>query len=84
MNTQSKFYKCACSCHALEVDTTFRKLENEIYFTSWEHSGTRPFSFREKLRWCFHILKTGRPWSDHIILNESQVKELIEQLSLNE
>ena len=80
----SKFYKCTCHTHALEVDTSFRKDEGEVWFSIWERGrATDKLSWKERIRWCLHIIKTGNPWGDSVSLNEEQIKELVEQLNEN-
>lgn len=77
---KSKFYKCGCSSHLLEIDTSFR-MDNEINFSIWELGrNTDKMSIRERIRWCWRILTKGSPWSDSVILDEEQVNEIIEQL----
>lgn len=78
---KSRFYKCSCSSHLLEIDTSFRSGGEDTYFSIWElgrSSGNMRWS--ERIRWCFRILKTGNPWSDSVCLNKEQVNEIIEQL----
>jgi hypothetical protein len=80
-DNNSKFYKCGCSTHLLEIDTSFREEENEVYFSIWELGrNTDKMTIRERIRWCWRILTTGSPWSDSVILDEEQVKEIVEQL----
>lgn len=81
MKNSSKFYKCSCGAHALEIDTSFRKEEGETYFSIWELGRCSDvLSWRERLRWCWRIIKTGKPWADSVVLKDEQVRELVEQL----
>lgn len=83
-NKESKYYKCACHSHALEVDTSFREEEGEVWFSIWERGrASGKLSWKEKIRWCLRIIKTGNPWGDSVALNEEQIKELVEQLNEN-
>jgi len=40
----------------------------------WKYD--RPFSIKERLRWCYHILKTGNPWADHTILTTENAQRV--------
>jgi hypothetical protein len=72
--------KCACDNHALEL-----KHDNEyggIEITIWDRSPkVYPFSFKERLRWCWHILKTGKPWADYYILQPSDIPKVTTYLN---
>ena len=78
---KSRFYKCSCSSHLLEIDTSFRSDGEDTYFSIWElgRSSDR-MSLLERIRWCFHVIKTGKPWADSVCLNDKQLKEIIKQL----
>jgi hypothetical protein len=81
MKNNSKFYKCSCHSHALEIDTSFREEEGEVYFSIWQYSRINPsLSIRERIRWCWRILTTGNPWGDSVCLKQEQCDEIIEQL----
>ena len=36
----------------------------------------RTLCWSERLRWCWQILRYGKPWSDFIILNTENQKQL--------
>jgi hypothetical protein len=40
----------------------------------------RTLRWSERLRWCWQILRYGKPWSDFIILNTENQKRLKEFL----
>ena len=80
---QSLMVKCECHGHALEVthcpntDGT-----NEYWFTVWKRGYDGRLCWRERIRWCWNILRTGRPWGDEIILTPgcaNQICEFINQ-----
>ena len=41
----------------------------------------RTLCWSERLRWCWQILRYGKPWSDFIILNTENQKQLKDFLS---
>jgi len=79
MNIHRKFLKCECSSHALEVE--YDEEYGQYSIATWHYGNfTRPFSFKEKIRWCWRILWTGNPWADSVILSKKTKLELIEFL----
>ena len=84
---KSLMVKCACHSEALEV--TFwpevaNASENEFWFTLWEMAPSRPkVCWRERIRWCRNILRTGNPWADHIIATPEQAKSVADFIYQN-
>jgi len=78
---KSCFFKCECSCHALEINRfkeEFEKRTNtEFNFSIWGlgRSG-EILNFRSRLRWCWKIICTGYPWADTVILTDKQADEI--------
>lgn len=82
------FYECQCHSEVLNVercvdiiDYKNKAWDINIYFAMW-HLGTenhRP-TFREKLRHCWRILKTGKNYCDNIILSLEDTRELAKDL----
>jgi len=70
---------CNCQCSNLvfqyEYDD-FYSSQDQVYVSLFERHDHTKLSFKERLRWIWHILKTGDLWKDHTIL----VKEDIAQL----
>lgn len=56
---------CDCGTHSLQMHREGDDLEVSL----WKMAGERPLRWREKLRWCWRILRTGMPWVDFVILN---------------
>ena len=79
---ESLMVKCVCHSEAMEV--TFwpnEDIPNEFWFSIWHQGFKRPFCWREKIRWCLNILRTGNPWADHIIVSPEQAKMVAEFLN---
>ena len=74
----SIFIKCLCGCcNVLEVN--FNKEDNEFEIAVWVyHPGQLPLSKKERIRWCEHVMKTGKPWADHTIVNKLDAQRLVE------
>jgi hypothetical protein len=58
------------------------KDENEVSLSLFERGlSGRVLPWRERLRWCWQILIHGKPWSDFLILNTENQKQLKEFLN---
>ena len=75
---ESKFLICDCYSHGLLVE----KFDDEELCLSLFERGLsgRTLGWSERLRWCWQILRHGKPWSDFIILNAENQKKLKEFL----
>jgi len=79
MNKDQKFIMCDCHSHALVVE---RFDDEEVYIALFERGlNGRKLSFRERIKWCWQILRHGNPWNDLIVLNKEKQKELAEFLN---
>jgi len=81
---ESLFLKCNCGCGVLEINVDeFIGEEQEFYFASWvsPHNGTKPMSKKERIRWCEHVMKTGKPWADHTIVTNKDAARIVEFLT---
>lgn len=74
----NKTLPCACYSEKLhlEWDEEFKQLNISI----WEPYGTERFSFLQRLRHCWKILKTGIPYGDQIIMEEKHIADLVDFL----
>ena len=81
-HTISKFFKCECYGHALQVE---HELQDKLCnITMWQYgSVNRPLPFRERLRWTWKLLSTGTLWADEICLSEQTRDDLIKFLQNN-
>lgn len=79
-----KFFHCDCGKECIYVEKEVDILDKEKNFKHIEvnfsiyHMGTmdhRP-TFRDKLRHCWQILKTGKNYPDYIILSVSRAYRL--------
>ena len=68
--------KCECCSHAVEFSHDEEMGQVEISLWNYGHSGTR-LSFRERIRWSWHILVTGNPWVDMVTLNYSKMDKVM-------
>ena len=73
----SMFQKCLCTTHLLEVehynDSDIGLEEVGFNITVWRLGNEdKLYSIKERIRWCWHVLTTGKPWADSVILSEEQ------------
>lgn len=81
---KSLMVKCECGGEALEVTYWPNKdCEDEICFSYWKEGFYRPMCWRERLRWCWRILRTGNPWSDSILMYPPQAKQVADFIREN-
>ena len=74
---KSIYVKCDCSYHMLQVERYYEdKNDKGFNFAIWEHGRGNILSFREKIRWCWNILKTGNPWADSIMVSDETTVEI--------
>ena len=77
--TDSEFLICDCHSHGLLVEKFDD--EEEVCLSLFERGlDGRILSWSSRLRWCWQILRYGKPWSDFVILNTENQKRLKEFL----
>jgi hypothetical protein len=75
----SAFLICDCFSHGLLVEKF--KDDQEVYISLFERGlNGRILSWSSRLKWCWQILRYGKPWSDFVILNIENQKRLKEFL----
>lgn len=90
-----KFFHCDCGAEVIYVeknkeiiDKEKNIIETNIDFCIY-HMGTQNHqpTFRDKLRHCWQIFKTGKNYSDYIVLSKERAKKLgkyLIEISTNE
>lgn len=73
---ENHYIKCECGSELIVVEP-----DNDdaiIYMSMFEKGIDNNYSMtlREKLRWCWHILTTGKPFTDELVLSYSEAKKL--------
>ena len=81
MKEESIFVKCNCGgCSTLEINSDDEY--KEFYIAVWvQHPGTSPMSKKERIRWCEHVMKTGKPWADHTIVTQTDAQRIVKFLT---
>lgn len=76
----STFLICDCFSHGLLIERF--KDEDEVSISMFERGlEGRILTWKERLIWCWQIIRHGRPWSDFVILNTENQKKLKEFLN---
>lgn len=82
MKVWRKFYECECHGEviALSIDEDWGDaVEPEecylAFFTNCFPSNSK-YGWRQKIRHCWHILRTGWPWCDMVVLDKDTAREM--------
>ena len=77
---RSKFFKCSCYTHCLEVEHDTELDICNISIWHYGHEGDVPLSYKERIRWTWKLITTGNLWADAVVLSPKHRDELIEFL----
>jgi len=82
MEKNKKFIVCDCYSHALLLEKDDDA--DSLYISMFERGfDGKKMSIRDRLRWAFHIIINGHPYTDMIILDTDKVKDLNNFLKKN-
>lgn len=72
---KSEIYLCSCRGEGLKVEKWDK---DEIYMAFWQCGlfGKYPLSIWERLRFCWHTLRTGRVWADEVVMTDETARML--------
>lgn len=76
------FFNCSCSSEGLifEYDPEYK----EANVALWHYgSCDGKLSWKERLRWCWNILRSGLPWTDAISMNPQEARHFAETILAN-
>lgn len=80
-------HKCACGGHMLEIERYEDRwgdsnVEKGFNFSVWKRGrNAKTLCWKERLRWIWNILSTGKLWADDIIINDVQAKEIVKYIN---
>ena len=83
-----QFFNCDCATEGLVVEDIVDVLGSDNHYY---HSisigiwilgkiGHGPLYWKDRLRWCWHILKSGNPWADTVILVPSEAERFAKDI----
>jgi len=79
-----KYFRCECYCEGIQIERDIEIFDHDkeafnvhIYFAKL-HYGTNNNmpTLKEKIRYCWRILKTGRIYADEVIFSVDKTREL--------
>ena len=73
MKTNHYYYSCSCGSEVLQVQNYEEDQDIELCIFTL---GFPPQDWQERIRWIWHILRTGEVWSDQIFLNYDTAQQL--------
>lgn len=73
--------ECECSLHLLRVEND--KEDNLWYLSIYSYGGAMVYGFWKRIKSAMKLLWTGKMFSDQVVLDNSQVKQLIDFLNKN-
>lgn len=90
---RTAYFECFCSSEGIVAEvremldtdekmTYFLDRELWLSFFNKSHFGTK-HSLRNRLRFAWHVLKTGYPFADMVILSQTKAKELVDFIQNN-
>ena len=81
MKIWKKFYECECSGDGIMLSHEQEPLlsgdtNTTIYLAFFAHGWDGSINLWRRLKYCFHLLKTGLPYTDMVVLNRRTCEEL--------
>lgn len=74
---------CKCNDEMIVIENDFDK-DGSISLAMFYRGYRFPLTWKERLRYGWHLLKTGTPFMDQIILGRDEQEELIKLLQASE
>lgn len=79
--TDKKVIFCDCS-HGVIAFEYDQELDS-VFASLYELYGNHSDSWTQRLKHCWNILVTGRPWTDCVVINREKAEQILEFLKLN-
>lgn len=75
---KSKFIKCECGTHALEISMEDFEGHGEklVYIALWNHGYVGQRGLLDRLKMAWRLIFKGGLHSDHVVLTQEGAKEL--------
>lgn len=73
-----------CSCHTEGLIFEYDPEYKDVNIALWHYGGyTDKLSWKNRIRWCWNILKRGLPWADCVSLQPEEARRLAETILAN-
>jgi hypothetical protein len=79
METNNTYIKCDCGGDLLEIERYKDDPQDKgFYIAFWSHGhwSHAPMSWKERIRWCWKVLKTGCPWNDMVVIDDEKALDI--------
>lgn len=90
MATKEKFFHCDCYCSGVLAEVETETVESlpftvttQFSMSLYQRLGYGKLSWRKRIEFLWHVLKTGEPWADSIIMNKDKALEFAEWINKN-
>jgi hypothetical protein len=80
-NTLGRFYMMLCDCWEHAIGIQFDDDDFDFLYLAFWHCGRPYYSFRDKLRHIWQIIRYGHPYCDNVLLTKETAAELCEILN---
>jgi len=73
---KSEFIRCACGMEGMGIDYDS---DDNLYYISYWSSGlsNKKLSIRERFRYCWNLLRTGKAFNDELVFREEDIDKLM-------
>ena len=76
-----KVIKCSCWGEIITVEID-KEDDDLTYLAVWSSYTSNPvMGLKERIRWVWHLLVTGQPYTDMVVLNKEERSKLIAALT---
>lgn len=75
-----KLYECDCHTHGFTVNGNEELGVIFMSFWAMGQAGNK-LRWRDRLRWCWNILRSGEPYDDEVVLSPDGAMELASALA---
>lgn len=85
MENKEKFVRCDCTCSGLlmSVDDLDGR-DKHLYMSLYQSVGSeQKLSWRRRFEFLWHVIKTGKPWSDCIVMNKEKALDFAKWINDN-
>ena len=78
----SKFYMCSCGSEVIHIESfdasalSEKAASYEIEFAIFYYKYANKYSFWQRFRYCWRVLRTGKPYPDQICLHADEARRL--------
>lgn len=72
-----ELFLCSCAGEGVSVEKSEKNL---VYLSLWCRGQRPAMNLLNRIKYCFHVLKTGYAWNDEIVLTDEAARMLARYL----